>query len=88
LNNAPSNAETKHLAERFRTAGDDTETRSFVALAVESHPGNAALRSFEANLDPSSEIIWRKVLLPPPSTDAKEKAKRKRAGKPTNSNPR
>lgn len=52
------------LAERYRSAGDMDECRAMVALAVENHPGHAALLQLEKQLQSDVAIGWRAVLLP------------------------
>lgn len=55
-----------HLAEMNRKAGLATRSRDLIALAVDAHPGHAALRAFEAGLmaETLPEIVWQEILLP------------------------
>lgn len=54
------------LAERFRMTGRMEGCRTIVALAVENHPGHAALQALERDLQPTTPIRWLDVLLPGP----------------------
>lgn len=52
------------LAEKYRIAGDHTNTMLLLARAVEAHPAHLALRNFEATYDEFPAIVWRAILLP------------------------
>ncbi|MBR0900268.1 hypothetical protein JQ616_35410 [Bradyrhizobium tropiciagri] len=55
-----------HLAEVNRAAGNEARARALIAFAVDSHPGHAALRVYEASLTAElAEINWASILLPP-----------------------
>lgn len=54
---------TLELAERYRHAGDLERCQSMIELAVENHPGHAGLLKLEVNLQASSAIDWRNVML-------------------------
>lgn len=54
-----------YVAEVNRAAGNDARARALVAFAVDSHPGHAALRNYEASLPAELvEIDWAHILLP------------------------
>jgi hypothetical protein len=61
-----------YVAEINRRAGNEVRARELVALAVEAHPSHTGLRGFEAALpsEPLPEIVWEKILLPPPRPKA------------------
>lgn len=52
------------LAEKYRVAGDGSNSKLFVARAFEAHPAHVDLRDFEAAYDGSSAIEWEAILLP------------------------
>jgi hypothetical protein len=55
-----------YLAEVNRVAANDARARALAAFAVDSHPGHAALRAYEASLPAELvEIDWASILLPP-----------------------
>jgi hypothetical protein len=54
------------LAERYREAGDIAAAQAKIAAAVETYPGHAALREFEAGFDGKDPIVWRDILCPKP----------------------
>lgn len=54
-----------YVGEANRAAGNDARARALVAFAVDSHPGHAALRNYEASLPAELvEIDWAHILLP------------------------
>jgi hypothetical protein len=55
------------LAERHRAAGNVDRARELIALAVDNHPGHAALLRAEESFDGTRIIDWREVLLGPRS---------------------
>lgn len=57
------------LAERYRSAGEIDEMRAMVSRAVESSPGTPALLDLETTADGSFPIVWRNILLPPPTDE-------------------
>lgn len=52
------------LAEKYRLADALDDARAAITLAVDAHPANGELRALEAAFDPTTEIVWWKVLLP------------------------
>ena len=52
------------LAERYRSEGDWSKARTFVANAVESLPSHEVLRAFEKMFVGAELIRWRAILLP------------------------
>jgi len=57
---------TLRLAEQNRQAGDNARARQLIAMAVETCPQHAGLRSFEASipLDELVEIDWQAIVFP------------------------
>ena len=52
------------LAERYRSDGDWTKAKIFVANAVDNLPSHAVLRTFEKTFNGAELIRWRIILLP------------------------
>lgn len=50
------------LAERYRLDGNDEQCRKLIVEAVECHPEHLGVRDFEAQLNISIPIDWRKIL--------------------------
>ena len=56
-----------HLAELYRSSGDEIATRWMISRVVEAHPNNSALQFYEKSITgvPIPEpIIWSTILLP------------------------
>lgn len=51
------------LAEKFRAAGDYTNSMRYVECAVTTHPAHSSLREFESTYDGSNKIFWDAILL-------------------------
>ena len=62
------------LAEKYRLAGDETNARGYVAMAIEAHPGRAELHALEQSFSMERALEWREILLPRPdkATEASE----------------
>lgn len=58
------------LAEKYRVAGDGSNSKLFVERAFEAHPAHVGLRAFEATYDAKSAIDWKAILLPKDQTPA------------------
>ncbi|WP_242456925.1 hypothetical protein [Vibrio coralliilyticus] len=55
-----------HLAERYRSSGDDTSARTFIAMAVENYPQHSGLHKFETEYnEKEQEISWHQILVDP-----------------------
>ena len=62
------------LAEKYRAAGEVEHAELFVALAVETHPGQPVLRDFQVSYDGQVTIDWRTILLPKDEPSDKDAA--------------
>ena len=56
------------LAEVYRVAGDDSNSKLLVERAFEAHPAHVGLRDFEAAYDGRSAVGWEAILLPADQT--------------------
>ncbi|MDP3858934.1 MAG: hypothetical protein Q8Q73_14355 [Stagnimonas sp.] len=52
------------LAEKYRIAGESSNSKLFVERAFEAHPAHVGLREFEASFDGINSIEWEAILLP------------------------